>query len=211
MSISAARRRLTRHLRWPLVAATVLVFAPGRSASAGDPPPPRSGTEPPIWTNVPTRIDRDRETRERIEPPPGPPVEPRLVIRGDARVVDATTIAVDGRRLRLFGLVPVERGRICDVDGRFRWACGIHARAALGALTKDRTLRCRILAVDPDADTVVDCLSQDRSISERLVEGGWAELDTDGRATPALAAARARAERDGRGIWSKTGAPSEDR
>ena len=204
----AHRPRFLRPRRL-LTSVVVFLLALAPSATAGE--PPRPDAKPPIWTSVPTRIDRSRETRERIEPPPAPPEEPRLVIRGDARVVDAATIAADGRRLRLFGLVPIERDRICDVDGRRRWACGIHARAALGALVKGRILRCRTVSIGPDDVAVVDCLSQDRSISERMVEAGWAELDADGRASPTLTAARATAERDGRGIWSTTGAPSDDR
>ena len=171
--------------------------------------PASAETPPSIWTTKPTRIDRSTETRQRIEAPAALPAEPREPIRGDFRVVDGATLAVDGRRLRLFGLVPIERERICDVAGTRRWACGIHARAALGALVAGRTLRCRTLAGDPAGESVVDCLWQERSISERLLAAGWADLDDAGRATPALAAARAEAEREGRGIWSRTGAPQD--
>ena len=206
MPVTAAR-----HAAFAIVTFAALVVALDPSAALAETPPPRNAPSTPIWTTVPTRIDRAEERRERIDPPAAPAKDPRRPIRGDARVVDGATISVDGNRLRFFGLEPIARDRICDVDGRLRWACGIHARAALGTLVKDRTLRCLTLSVGPDDVAVVDCLTQDRSISERMIEGGWADLDADGRASPALAAARERAEHHGRGIWSRTGAPPPER
>lgn len=181
----------------------VLVFAllaPDLAARAEE---PRSA--PPIWTTVPTRVDRSRETRERIEPTEAARALPRFAVPGTARVVDAASIAVEGVPHRLVGLLAVDHARLCtDAEGR-RWACGLRARGALAALVAGRTLLCRRPEPPPaSGEATIDCLRAERSLSEIMVEDGWAELDAEGNADPVLTAALERAKRDGRGIWSRS-------
>jgi len=181
-----------------LSAGALLLLATVGTATAQS---PARETSPPIWTNVPTRIDRSRETRERIEPPSPPPR--RVVLAEPSRVIDSATLVVDGRTRRLRGLTAIPLDRLCvDRDGR-RWTCGLRARGALVQLIEGRTVRCR--PAPPDApDPPLDCDVADRSLSERMVAQGWADLDDEGRGDPALASARASAERDGRGVWAPT-------
>lgn len=177
-----------------------VLLAPDLAARAEE---PRSA--PPIWTTVPTRVDRSRETRERIEPTETARALPRFAVPGTARVVDAASITVDGAPHRLVGLRAVDQDRLCtDAEGR-RWACGLRARGALAALVAGRTLLCRRPEPQPaSGEATIDCLRADRSLSEIMIEEGWAELASDGAADPALAAALERAKRDGRGIWSRS-------
>lgn len=191
-----------------VLAPRLLAFAlalPPSALLAAEPPTPRAPSAP-IWTTTPTRIDRSQETRERIAPAPAADPLPRFVVRS-ARLADAGALLIDGRRHRLFGIAAVEPGRVCtDADG-WRWACGLRARGALAVLASGHTLLCHRFEETRGEDPVVDCLWQERSLSERLVADGWADLDADGRATPALAAALEEARRGRRGIWS-TAAPS---
>ena len=181
-----------------------LAFA---TAHAEETPRSSPTDEPaPIWVPVPTRIDRDKETRERIDPAPSTDVVPRILVR-NARGDGPAALRIDGRRHRLFGLAEIDPGRICTAtDGR-RWACGLRARAVLSTLVGGRALLCRGIETGDAVDPVIDCLTRDRSLSEWMVAEGWAELDAAGATDPVLAAARAAAERDGLGLWSRRGPP----
>lgn len=193
---------------WRAFAALLLAFAVAAPSAllAAEPTPPRAAPAAPIWTPTPTRVDRTRETRERIAPPAAADPLPRVAVRA-ARVADAAALLVDGRRHRLFGLAALPADRLCiDADGR-RWACGLRARGALAVLVSGHALLCHHFAETSDGDPVVDCLWQERSLSLRLAEAGWAELDDDGRATPALAAAAETARRERRGLWAATAPP----
>lgn len=200
-AVSPRRPRLRR---FALAASIALIAA---SASAAEPQGPARPDAPPIWTTVPTRIDRSRETRERLAPAPTavPSNATRITA---ARADDATALTIDGRRHRLVGLAVADRRRICTADDGARWACGRRAHAALSALVVGRTLWC-VTPGDPSAaEPRVDCRTSDGpSLSERMVAAGWAELDAAGEATPALLAARDDARRARRGLWSTDAPP----
>lgn len=185
---------------------SLIVGAVVATASAEEPSPPATAAPPPIWVPVPTRVDRDKDTRERLDPAPAAEIVSRTVVRS-ARGDGPATLRIDGRRHRLFGLADIEPGRICTTAEGFRWACGLRARAVLAALVGGRTLRCRMIGAAEAADPVIDCLRGGRSLSERMLADGWAELDEAGAADPALVNARATAEREGRGLWSKRSPP----
>lgn len=197
----------TLHHPRRVLAPCLLAFAfalPPSALAAAEPQPTRAPSAP-IWTTTPTRIDRTQETRERIAPAPAADPLPRFVVR-DARLADAGALLIGGRRHRLFGIAAVEPDRVCTAaDGR-RWACGLRGRVALSVLASGHALLCHRFEETRGEDPVIDCLWQERSLSERLVADGWADLDADGRATPTLAAALDEARRGRRGIWS-TAAP----
>lgn len=183
-------------------AALCLALSLAATPAFSQEPSPEPRETPPIWTNEPVRVDRSKETRERIEPSGGPPPTPGIVVEGDGRLRDGTVIVAGGRRLRLFGLRAVDADRICaDAEGH-RWACGIRARAHLAAAVAGRTLVCRPTGPQTGPEPIVDCLVRSASLSETLLGDGWAELDDDGAADPRLAEAAARAKRDRRGIWA---------
>lgn len=207
-SSGPTRRARHRVTAWPHPALTLvlaLVLAePGRAA---EPTPPRAApASPPIWTTVPTRVDRSEERRERIDPPVAdrPVAMDRVTgARGDG----TDGLHFDGRRHRLFGLVAIDADRICtDADGG-RWACGLRARSTLSGLAAETRLRCRGIGDATIAVPVVDCRLGERSLSERLVRDGLADLDAEGLADPALAAAREIARRARRGIWAAAPRP----
>jgi endonuclease YncB( thermonuclease family) len=208
--IAGSDARLCRRGRWPRHAGCLvpLVLSAGIATATAEEtsPPPATVAPPPIWVPVPFRVDRDKETRERLDPAPSADVVARVLVRG-ARGDGPAALRIDGRRHRLFGLAEIDPGRICTTTEGHRWACGLRARAALSGRVGGRVLLCRDIETAEAADPVIDCLLQERSLSERMAADGWAELDDAGTADPVLAAARAAAERDGRGLWSRSDPP----
>lgn len=195
---TASRRRCP--LVVPASLALVLMQA---TAWAG---PPRAADEdvPPIWSNTPVRVDRSRDTRERIEATPSRREGPALRVRGNARVGEGATLIVEGKRHRLFGLAPPPSDRVCqDAEGR-RWACGQRAFAQLSALIAGQSFGCRFVGAAEDPLPVVDCSGTERSISAMLVARGWSDLDPLGAADPTLAQALATAKAEHRGLWAPT-------
>ncbi len=188
--------------------AVVLALSLLSAAPVGaEDPRPDARRRPPMWTTEPVRVDRSKETRERLEPSHGPPRAPAIVIEGDGRLREGTVIVAGTRRLRLHGLGAIDPARICVDDGGRRWACGIRARAALSAAVAGRLLLCRPVGPQTGPDPVVDCLMRGASLSLTLVEDGWAELDEAGAADPVLAEASARAAREHRGVWARQAPP----
>jgi endonuclease YncB( thermonuclease family) len=178
--------------------AFVVLVTPGTTRAE---PPRTPPVTPPIWSDVPVLVDRAKETRERIAPAPTALPVPGFRVTG-ARGEGTGALRIDGIRHRLFGLAPIDPERICtDADGR-RWACGLRARSTLSGLAVGHTLRCRRIDGSAPSDPVVDCRYRNRSLSERLIAEGLADLDDDGRADPILAAAVEAARRARRGLWA---------
>lgn len=189
-----------------LVAAALTTSASAVAQGRTDPPP--------VWVPVPTRVDPDREARQRIDSAQKP-VDDRDYVRVDAptRMLDAISFVAEGRAYRLAGVRPADRARICRTETGARWACGLRATTALSGWIAGRLLACRVLGPVPPADPVAGssqphrptpvparCELDRTSLAVRLVAEGWAEplAADDPELAPALAAAR----RDRRGLWA---------
>jgi endonuclease YncB( thermonuclease family) len=179
--VNCARGRTTR-------AGAVVLMIAGAPASAAELP----------WTQAPVRVERnapDAPMRERI------PTDPGVAVRfSRPPLPDADgLLAGENRKVRLDRVQLPPREQLCGTQAGGRWSCGRRAATRLGALLAGRTALCS-RAEDQDAAILTgDCRLGGRSVSEMLVEEGWAEpTDTaDGGLTRILA--RAKAER--RGIW----------
>lgn len=179
------------HLR-SLVAA-VVIFA-GLSASAEEP-------DERLWTDRPIRVDRARETRERL-PPRSEILDAasRFVLRVDEFPkidADASFVAAD-RRWRIAHVELPKRSRLCPNAAGTVWACGLRAWAFFGGLIADRTLSCRNLGEEILPVQPVECWIREKSVAELLLAGGWAEPTLD--APDELLAAHRRAVRARRGL-----------
>ena len=177
----------------------------GPTALAAEAPPGQ-----PIWTQVPTRIDRSQETRERIDAP-ARTIDDRIYVRVDspARMVDAVTFVADDKAFRLAGIRPFERTLICRTPAGLRWACGIRSATALSGWIAGRVVGCRAVGPEetrpsgpaalPRPPIVPAACDLDKDpLALRLVREGWAEPEDprDALLAPAAEAAR----RDRRGI-----------
>jgi endonuclease YncB( thermonuclease family) len=64
-------------------------------------------------------------------------------VRGAAHVIDPATVEIDGRQVRLFGVVPPDATLACRGTPRTELPCVIHALAFLQKLTAHHALDCR--------------------------------------------------------------------
>jgi len=91
-------------------------------------------------------------------------------INGLARVVDGDTLAIDGTRVRLFGIDAPERGQPC-LD---RGDCGAEATAYLVRLVDGRTVQCKQEDIDQYSRVVGTCFVGRTDLSRALVRAGHA-------------------------------------
>lgn len=100
----------------------------------------------------------------------GAPVE----IAGRATVVDGDTLAVNQKRVRLWGIDAPESAQQCaDPHGK-PWPCGRRAANALDAWLQGRTVRCVQRDVDRYGRSVAECLVHGDSVNAWMVRSGWA-------------------------------------
>ena len=163
-----------------------------------------SGSDQPIWTDEPVRVDRDRQDFERVGPAPaatsGQSEMDRFTLRFGARshptVLDSISFSVAGTRYRLSGLEPVPSAKICRNKEGVRWACGLRARTSLSSLLNGQTVRCAPDSKGEDFE-LVECRRIGRDLGEVQARAGHAFATPGSRYTEKGAAAKAANE----GIW----------
>ena len=125
-------------------------------------------------------------------------------LSGPFEVVDASTIAIAGQQVRLYGI----RTPAPDAQCAFRQktiACGRVARSALLDLTAGARIRCTTVGEDAEGRTTAVCRANGYDLSEGMVYTGWAR---------AVSARYLRFEADSqarrRGLWQGEFALSEN-
>lgn len=131
------------------------------------------------------------------EPVLGPPFEPLSATRFSAGPVAITLAGVDGPK----------RLAVCLDSARLKWACGLHARAALSKLLHQPRISCRRVPVPqeaappgPEGAILADCTIGGQDLATEIIRQGFARpvgFVGTGR-TRALEAAR----REGLGLWN---------
>lgn len=114
------------------------------------------------------------------------------------RVVDGDTLAVEGQRIRLFGIDAPERDQMCEAAGR-SYACGRAAGEALARLIGDARLSCVERDRDPYGRSVATCTAAGRDLNRAMVAEGWAVAYT--RYSRDYVRDEAEARRARRGLW----------
>lgn len=195
-----------------LVAALFVVAAAISSAEAGDTDPgvgpagvvtppsePKPDAPPPIWVPNVVRIDRTKQTHERIEV-----IDERRPFIGAAQAAPGEdgSFSTDGGRIRIAGIHLPDRNRLCTAEDGRRWACGVRAYVAFTSRVTLKKLACRPRGVAETGLGLFDCEVGHRSIAQSLVGEGWAEVD-EATADATLSALGARARAAGRGLWAK--------
>lgn len=155
---------------------------------------PGSASEEAIWTDHPVRIDRSKQTYERIAVAPIP-ILLRIPVSSRAVVLDGASFEDRGRIYVLTDIVPVDSKRLCrNVDGAIV-VCGRRSKMLLYGLVVGRTLFCN---EDFRGGRVsfVTCRSRGKDVAETLVAAGfgWA-------ATPRLQGTQDKAMQKFSGIW----------
>ena len=175
-------------------AIALLLLSAMPAAASGLQPGPVSGD--PIWTDRPVRIDRKKQSYERIAVPRA--VSPlRLTVTPQVAVFDSTSFRQNGRVYVLTGAVAVDPKKLCRGTGRIA-ACGQQARLYLKRLIANRALTCTE-DYRAGALSLVTCSVQEKDLAETLVEKGaaWAAI-------PRLASKQRAAMAAPAGIWTDT-------
>ena len=189
--------RLLRRTR--LSAATVAMAVLCGHALAEQP----AATAPaPVWTLVPTRVDRSKQQYVRIEPEDA--LKDRLTLTPDrpVRMNPGATFNVGGKPVQIFGIDLPEAQKLCETPGGARWACGGRAHAAFAALITSRTLVCDRLSPVGASLMVASCKAGPDDVAERLLRDGWASAAANANVNQK--SLETIAQKTHRGIWRTT-------
>jgi len=120
-------------------------------------------------------------------------------ITGSAKVIDSTTIAINGRRIMLFGVDSVMRKQVCTLSGKI-WQCWPAAVRHLQILVDQGPATCLPVG-EPDVfgRVLARCTINGRSLNEQLVRSGWAVARPS--ETTDYAAAETEAKKERLGLW----------
>lgn len=114
---------------------------------------------------------------------------------GRAVVVDGGTLTVDGRTVRLFGIVAPGAEQRCRA-GALPWLCGAAAKDFLQGLVGGRGVACHLVS-----GAWARCDLGDRDVGLAVVSAGWAVADPATGDAYRDAEAEARAAKTG--LWSR--------
>lgn len=119
-----------------------------------------------IWSSVPVRIERERQTFERLPTPPDPfPFKFRA--DGQFRALNSHQFKYKGAVYTLVGAPVIPRKAVCrKADGR-RYACGLNAFRSLDSAMRGRFVECR-LSNDRTLTPNAYCVNNGRVISDLL-------------------------------------------
>ena len=96
------------------------------------------------------------------------------IIEGVAAVIDAGTIQIDGKVIKLHGLIVPSARQKCK-RGSLPWLCGAAARKHLVGLAQGQIVRClRVGAYH------ARCFADGTNLSKSVVRNGWAVPDKSG-------------------------------
>lgn len=133
-----------------------------------------------------------------VQSEPAAPIAETLT--GAARVIDADTLAIAGRAVRLEGIDAPEKRQTCRRNGR-RYQCGVAATQALRRRIGAGQVACTLGGRDNDGRSLGICHASDGAdLNGWLVEHGWALAYRRFSARYVPQEARARAT--GAGLWA---------
>ena len=119
------------------------------------------------------------------------------ILSGQVRVIDADSLDMNGRSVRLFGIDAVEKSQTChDRTGR-EWPCGRQATEKLAAALDGQNVRCIVQDTDRYGRAVSVCEAGGKDINHWVVRNGWAVAYTRYSRDYEQAEAKARAEENG--------------
>jgi endonuclease YncB( thermonuclease family) len=114
-------------------------------------------------------------------------------------VVDADTLRLSDRVVRLSGISVPTRGQTCRDGSGQNFDCGVAAANALAALVREAPVDCQLDGADGMGRALAVCEAGGRELNRALVDAGWARAD---RSSPALKAAESAARSERRGLWA---------
>lgn len=157
---------------------------------------PNAGSEAPVWTDGPVRVQRDTQQYERVEGFYDPDFL-KFRIRTSVKVHDASSFSYDGKTYVLSQVIGADPKRLCRNDAGAVFACGGQSRAYLRKMITGGYLECYAWSVARSV-RLVDCRIGQRKLGETMVASGFA------RAAPGsgLGEVEARAIKRRVGLWA---------
>jgi endonuclease YncB( thermonuclease family) len=128
-----------------------------------------------------------------------PPIGRVVADPAQIAVVDADTLRLSDRVVRLAGISVPERGQTCRDGSGQDFDCGVAAANALAALVRETPVDCQLHGSDRMGRALAVCEAGGRELNRALVDAGWARADHAG---PDLQAAETAARSDRRGLWA---------
>lgn len=123
------------------------------------------------------------------------------VVSGPAQVIDGDTIAMEGRRIRLFGIDAPELQQTCNLNGE-NWACGEEASRQLAEIIGNQRVDCMGEESDEYGRLIALCSVGRVQLNTVMVETGWATAFRKYSQDYVAAETRARGNRAG--LWRST-------
>ena len=121
-------------------------------------------------------------------------------ISGIPVIIDADTILIETKRLRLHGIDSPELNQSCLDVKRAKWSCGQRAKDALKMKIAGQVVKCVGNKLDKYRRVIATCYLRDLDINNWLVLNGWAVAYR--RYSSDYVASEARAKSEKNGIWS---------
>jgi endonuclease YncB( thermonuclease family) len=100
-------------------------------------------------------------------------------IAGRAEVIDAVTLSISSRQLRLAGLEPPEEGRLCVLLSGEKGDCRKAAAEQLGFFLRWRSVSCAVEKQGEAGEALAECHVGESDIGEWLVRRGWVLPDAN--------------------------------
>ncbi len=135
----------------------------------------------------------------------------------DIAVIDASTLRLARRVVRLAGIAAPGRGETCVGQGAVGGAvagfdCGTAAAAALAALVRERNITCEMRDTDALGRPLAICSAGGTELNRALVAGGWARVDGAAGLPSSQAEDLRNAEKlaraEHRGLWVQSAVPA---
>ena len=114
-------------------------------------------------------------------------------------VVDAATLRLQDRVVRLLGVDAPVRGATCQARDGVGFDCGAAATNALAALVRETPVACRLNGHDELGRPYGVCEASGRDLNRAVIAAGWARAD---RALPRLKHDEDTARTERRGLWA---------
>lgn len=141
---------------------------------------------------------------------PGPtralPSPNRILITGEARVLDGDTLAIGEVRIRLEGIDAPESGQTCFTRMGQIWNCGAKASHMLARLIGRNPVGCEDLGQDKYGRRLGACFAGGVNLNSEMVRLGYAWAFV--RYSTAYVALEAEARRSRAGIWEGEAQPA---
>lgn len=136
---------------------------------------------------------------DKQEPEQAPTMEDAPTIYGSVRVVNADTLLIQGKYLKIFGIDAPEANQTCANKQGRSYPCGKEAALWLKNWVSSYEVECRIMKQDSKGNMVGTCVLGDYDIGAALINAGWVVVTT--QAYDIYGPYEQQAQENRRGLW----------